>query len=195
MHLSPVSRQVAESYFRINGKVRGIFIRCPSLSVPHIISSYKKPSRWGLLQLLQSVEPSCNDPLLVIYYIAPSSALAMTPMALLDILDEDLKGSMLTPWSIAQVIMLIFGTACFSFGLIFAEVSPSRNSAKHLHGACVFLSVMGNEDESGRGVHFVASFSSRKIRRPLGMWSLVQERLHRSRYYRRVFDTGKYYVV
>lgn len=78
--------------------------------------------RWALLQLLQAVEPSCNDPMLVIYYIAPASAIAMTPMALLDILDEDLSKSELTSSSIAQVVMLILGTGVFSFGLIFAEV-------------------------------------------------------------------------
>lgn len=81
--------------------------------------------RWALLQLLQAVEPSCNDPLLVIYYIAPASAIAMTPMALLDILDEDLSRSELTPWSIAQVVVLILVTGVFSFGLIFAEVRQS----------------------------------------------------------------------
>ncbi|CAN0416333.1 unnamed protein product [Pylaiella littoralis] len=78
--------------------------------------------RWALLQLLQAVEPSCHDPLLVIYYIAPSSALAMTPMALLDILDENLKSSALTAGSIAQVAGLIVTTGLFSFALIFAEV-------------------------------------------------------------------------
>ncbi|CAM9284177.1 unnamed protein product [Ectocarpus sp. 12 AP-2014] len=78
--------------------------------------------RWGLLQLLQAIEPSCHDPLLVIYYIAPSSAIAMTPMALLDILDENLKGAAVTPGSIAQVAAVILGTGLFSFALIFAEV-------------------------------------------------------------------------
>ncbi len=46
----------------------------------------------------------------------------MTPMSLVDILDEDLKGAALTPWSIAQVALAILGTGAFSFGLIFAEV-------------------------------------------------------------------------
>lgn len=46
----------------------------------------------------------------------------MTPMALLDIMDENLTKSELTPWSIAQVVLLILGTGVFSFGLIFAEV-------------------------------------------------------------------------
>lgn len=78
--------------------------------------------RWALLQLLQAVEPSCNDPALVIYYIAPASAIAMTPMSLLDIMDEDLSKSELTPNSIAQVVVLIVMTGIFSFGLIFAEV-------------------------------------------------------------------------
>lgn len=72
--------------------------------------------------------------MLVIYYIAPASALAMTPMALLDILGEDLKGAALTPWSIAQVAALILGTGVFSFGLIFAEVSS--NALFWLVGAC-----------------------------------------------------------
>lgn len=79
--------------------------------------------RWALLQLLQAVEPSCKDPFLVIYYISPSSALAMTPMALLDILDADLKDAALTAGSIAQVVGLIATTGVFSFALIFAEVS------------------------------------------------------------------------
>ncbi|CAM9094506.1 unnamed protein product [Ectocarpus fasciculatus] len=78
--------------------------------------------RWGLLQLLQAVESSCHDPLLVIYYIAPSSAIAMTPMALLDILDEDLKSAAVTPWSIAQVVAVVLGIGLFSFALIFVEV-------------------------------------------------------------------------
>lgn len=88
--------------------------------------------RWALLQLLQAVEPNCNDPLLVIYYIAPSSALAMTPMALLDILDEDLQGAAFTLGSIAQVAAVIVGTGLFSFALIFAEVGP-------MHGFWVVL--------------------------------------------------------
>lgn len=58
----------------------------------------------------------------------------MTPMAFLDILDEDLHNSELTPWSIAQVALLILGTGVFSFGLIFAEVS-SRCTL--LVGGCV----------------------------------------------------------
>lgn len=60
--------------------------------------------------------------MLVIYYIALSSALVMTPVSLVDILDEDLKGAALTPWSIAEVAVAILGTGVFSFGLIFAEV-------------------------------------------------------------------------
>lgn len=47
----------------------------------------------------------------------------MTPMALLDILDENLKGAAVTPESIAQVAAVILGTGLFSFALIFAEVS------------------------------------------------------------------------
>lgn len=74
------------------------------------------------MQLLQAVEPSCADPMLVIYYIAPSSALFVTPMALWDILDEDLRGAHLTVASIAQVAALILGAGLFSFMLIFSEV-------------------------------------------------------------------------
>lgn len=50
----------------------------------------------------------------------------MTPMALLDILDEDLRGAHLTAASIAEVAAVILGTGVFSFGLIFAEVSDNR---------------------------------------------------------------------
>ncbi|CAM9139902.1 unnamed protein product [Laminaria digitata] len=78
--------------------------------------------RWALVQLLQQVEPACIDPLLVIFYISPASAISMTPMALLDILDEDLRGAHLTPASIGQVAGLILATGMFSFMLIFAEV-------------------------------------------------------------------------
>ena len=74
------------------------------------------------MQLLQQVEPGCIDPLLVIFYISPWSAISMTPMALLDILDEDLTGAHLTPASIGQVAGLILATGMFSFMLIFAEV-------------------------------------------------------------------------
>ncbi|CAM9303284.1 unnamed protein product [Hapterophycus canaliculatus] len=76
--------------------------------------------RWALLQLLQAVEPSCKDPMLVIYYISPSSAIAMIPMALLDVVH--LKEVPITPWSILQVAALVVGTGLFSFALIFAEV-------------------------------------------------------------------------
>lgn len=79
--------------------------------------------RWGLLQLLQAVEPSCNDPLLVIFYIAPSSALAMTPMAFLDFLKKHPEVAF-TAGSIAEVAAVIVGTGLFSFALIFAEVGP-----------------------------------------------------------------------
>lgn len=68
--------------------------------------------------------------MLVVYYIAPASAIAMTPMALLDILDEDLSKSELTPSSIAQVVLLILGTGVFSFGLIFAEVRSNECTLK-----------------------------------------------------------------
>lgn len=74
------------------------------------------------MQLLQSVEPSCFDPMLVIYYIAPSSAIAMTPMAFVDILDEDLRGVHLTAASIVEVVAVILGAGLFSFMLIYAEV-------------------------------------------------------------------------
>lgn len=47
----------------------------------------------------------------------------MTPMALLDILDEDLKSAAVTPWSIAQVVAVVLGIGLFSFALIFVEVS------------------------------------------------------------------------
>ena len=87
----------------------------------------KTSTRWALVQLLQQVEPACIDPLLVIFYISPSSAISMTPMALLDILDEDLRGAHLTPASIGQVVGLILVTGMFSFMLIFAEVrGPNR---------------------------------------------------------------------
>lgn len=59
--------------------------------------------------------------MLVIYYISPASAIAMVPMALLDIVH--LKEVPITPWSIAQVAVLVVGTGLFSFALIFAEVS------------------------------------------------------------------------
>lgn len=78
------------------------------------------------MQLLQAVEPSCADPMLVIYYISPSSALAMTPMALLDILDEDLRGADLTAMAIAEVAVVIICTGLFSFMLIFSEVRRMR---------------------------------------------------------------------
>lgn len=74
------------------------------------------------MQLLQAVEPNCADPMFVIYYIAPSSAIAMTPMALLDILDGNLRGEHLTAASITEVAVLILGAGLFSFMLIFAEV-------------------------------------------------------------------------
>ncbi|CAM9894111.1 unnamed protein product [Scytosiphon promiscuus] len=76
--------------------------------------------RWALLQLLQAVEPSCKNPMLVIYYISPASAIAMVPMGLLDIIH--LKEVPITLWSIAQVAVLVAGTGLFSFALIFAEV-------------------------------------------------------------------------
>lgn len=81
--------------------------------------------RWALLQLLQAVEPSCKDPMLVIYYISPASAIAMIPMGLLDIIH--LKEVPVTSWSIVQVAMLVTGTGLFSLALIFAEVSGSHS--------------------------------------------------------------------
>lgn len=75
------------------------------------------------MQFLQAVDENCKDPMVVIYYISPSSALAMTPMALWDILREDLKGAHLTSAAIAEVAVVIVGAGLFSFMLIFAEVS------------------------------------------------------------------------
>lgn len=47
----------------------------------------------------------------------------MTPMALIDILDEDLQGANLNAASITEVAVLILGAGLFSFLLIFSEVS------------------------------------------------------------------------
>lgn len=75
------------------------------------------------MQLLQAVEPSCVDPLVVIYHTAPISALTMVPMSLIDILGNDIRGIEFTYASIVEVVLLVAGTGIFSFGLIFAEVS------------------------------------------------------------------------
>ncbi|CAM9429901.1 unnamed protein product [Phaeothamnion confervicola] len=41
--------------------------------------------RWALTQLLQRVDSGCNDALTTVYHIAPSSALAMLPAALIQL--------------------------------------------------------------------------------------------------------------
>ena len=46
----------------------------------------------------------------------------MTPVSLVDILDEHLKSSLLDAKSIALVAVLILGVGIFSFALIFTEV-------------------------------------------------------------------------
>lgn len=61
----------------------------------------------------------------VIYHIAPSSAIAMTPMALLDLLRGLPEGLQLTTAAMLEVAGLILGTGLFSFMLIYAEVRMS----------------------------------------------------------------------
>lgn len=80
------------------------------------------------MQFLQAVESSCTDPLLVIYYIAPTSALVMTPMALFDLLKEDVKSTDFTTTSTIEVVLLIVVTGMSSFALIFAEVRPDQRA-------------------------------------------------------------------
>lgn len=122
-----------------------------------VFAGLKTSTRWALVQLLQLVEPACVDPLLVIFYISPSSAISMTPMALLDILDEDLAGAHLTPASIGQVAGLILATGLFSFMLIFAEVrepeTPNRLGGASMLGGCwVTLAVWRNDGAGGCAV-------------------------------------------
>lgn len=74
------------------------------------------------MQFLQASEASCADPLVTIFYIAPSSALAMTPMALFDVLRGNLDGVELTTTALVQVATVIIGAGFFSFALIYAEV-------------------------------------------------------------------------
>lgn len=75
------------------------------------------------MQLLQSVESSCTNPLLVIYYIAPFSAIFMTPISLVDIFDKDLKSVQLDANILTKVVILIVLAGVCSFALVFAEVS------------------------------------------------------------------------
>lgn len=82
------------------------------------------------MQLLQSVESSCSDPLLVIYYIAPFSAVFMTPISLVDFFDKDLKSVELDANTLTKVLILIVVAGVCSFALIFAEVRLTRLKVK-----------------------------------------------------------------
>lgn len=76
-----------------------------------------------MVQVLQSLESHCSNPMMVIYYIAPPSAIVMTPAALLEvILKHNESGPAVTTVAIAEVAILILGAGLFSFMLIFAEV-------------------------------------------------------------------------
>lgn len=82
--------------------------------------------RWALVQLLQSVESSCSDPFLVIYYIAPFSALFITPISLLDIFGKDLESVELDANTLTKILILIALAGVCSFALVFAEVRFTR---------------------------------------------------------------------
>ncbi|CAM9259965.1 unnamed protein product [Choristocarpus tenellus] len=79
--------------------------------------------RWGLVQLLQGIEPSCNDALLVLYYISPSSAILASPLSLFDIFEEGVKGLYLDDaGALVEVLGIVAALGLISFFLIFAEV-------------------------------------------------------------------------
>lgn len=61
--------------------------------------------------------------MVVIYHIAPPSAIALTPVALLEVIFKgDVTSSQVTTATVAEVAVLIVGAGLFSFMLIFAEV-------------------------------------------------------------------------
>lgn len=79
--------------------------------------------RWALVQVLQAVEPSCSNPMVVIYHIAPPSAVVMVPMAVLEVIRKgDIASSRITTTAVVEVAVVIAGAGLFSFMLIFAEV-------------------------------------------------------------------------
>lgn len=82
-----------------------------------------KNDRWALVQVLQAVEPSCSNPMVVIYHIAPPSAVVMVPMAVLEVIRKgDIASSRITTTAVVEVAVVIAGAGLFSFMLIFAEV-------------------------------------------------------------------------
>ncbi|CAM9482436.1 unnamed protein product [Discosporangium mesarthrocarpum] len=79
--------------------------------------------RWGLVQLLQTVDTSCKDAVLVLYHISPVSALLVTPLAIYEVFTAGMLGLFVDePLVLLEALGFVAAVGIVSYMLIASEV-------------------------------------------------------------------------